>query len=44
MQETEKREGTPFKQMTGKQKLRFILKLIVCISTFGMVFPNIMAD
>ena len=39
-----KREGTPFKNMTGTQKVKFILKLVVCIFTFGMVFPNIMGE
>jgi hypothetical protein len=36
--------GTPFKQMSAAQKLKFILKLAVCILTFGIVFPNVMSD
>jgi len=44
MQEPQKRQGTPYKDMTPQQKVRFILKLIVCISTFGMMFPNIMSE
>jgi hypothetical protein len=36
--------GTPFDRMTREQKIRFILKLAVCIFTFGFVFPNIMGD
>jgi len=26
------------------QKLRFILKLAICILTFGIAFPNVMSD
>ena len=37
-------QGTPYKNMTAPQKLRFILRLIVCIFTFGMVFPNVMSE
>jgi hypothetical protein len=40
----QKTEGTPYAQMTGAQKVRFILKLAVCIMTFGMAFPNVMND
>jgi hypothetical protein len=36
--------GTPFDKMTREQKIRFVLKLAVCIFTFGFVFPNIMGD
>jgi hypothetical protein len=37
-------KATPYAQMSSKQKVRFILKLAVCILTFGFVFPNIMGD
>ena len=33
-----------FKQMSGSQKTVFILKLAVCILSFGMIFPNLMSD
>jgi hypothetical protein len=33
-----------FKQMSGKQKTVFILKLIASIVSFGMLFPNLMSD
>ena len=36
--------GTAFKQMSGRQKMRFICKLVVCIVTFGMAFPHVMND
>jgi hypothetical protein len=36
--------ATPYAQMKPKQKVRFILKLVVCILTFGFVFPNVMGD
>src|SRR5438128_6871536 len=39
-----KPEGTPYKQMNPKQKLKFILKLAICILTFGIAFPNVMSD
>ena len=32
---------TPFKKLSGGQKVVRICKVIVCILTFGMVFPNI---
>jgi len=37
-------QGRPYKEMTPGQKFKFILKLAVCILTFGMVFPNVMSD
>ena len=42
--ETSKQEGVPLKQMKPGQKVVFILKLAVCILTFGIVFPNVMSD
>ena len=42
--EQQKPEGTPFAQMTGGQKVRFVLKVIACVLTFGMAFPNVMSD
>jgi len=30
--------------MKAKQKAVFILKLALCILTFGMAFPNVMSD
>jgi hypothetical protein len=38
------KQGVPYKQMSPKQKVIFIVKLTVCILTFGMVFPNVMSD
>ena len=34
--------GKPFKQLTRKQKFVFVSKVVVCICTFGFVFPNLM--
>jgi hypothetical protein len=42
--EQPKAQGKPYKDMSSQQKLMFVLKLAVCIVTFGMVFPNIMAE
>jgi len=42
--EKSKQEGVSFKQMKPGQKVVFILKLAVCILTFGIVFPNVMSD
>jgi hypothetical protein len=39
-----KERGTPYNKMSGGRKALFICKLIVCILTFGMAFPNVMAD
>jgi len=39
-----KARGTPFNKMSGGRKALFICKLIICITTFGMAFPNVMAD
>ena len=36
--------GTPFKEMTTNKKVAFIAKVIVCVITFGIVFPNVMSD
>jgi hypothetical protein len=36
--------GTPYAQMTAARKVRFILKLSVCILTFGFIFPNVMSE
>ncbi len=36
--------GRPFRQMTGGQKAVFLVKLAICIVTFGMAFPNVMSD
>jgi len=37
-------EGTPYKEMTPKRKFIFVCKVIVCVLTFGMAFPNVMGD
>lgn len=33
-----------FAQMTRRQKVVFILKLAVCILSFGFIFPGITSD
>ena len=40
----EQHTGTKFADMTRKQKLVFVLKLIACIVTFGFAFPNVQND
>jgi len=42
--ESRKPEGTPYKDMQPWQKVRFILKVTICVLTFGMAFPNVMSD
>ena len=42
--EPQKHKGTAYKNMTGSQKVKFIMKLVVCVFTFGMVFPNVMGE
>jgi hypothetical protein len=39
-----KARGTPFNKMSGGRKALFVCKLVICIITFGMAFPNVMAD
>ncbi|HYY61226.1 MAG TPA: hypothetical protein VE756_07545 [Burkholderiales bacterium] len=36
--------GTPYKEMKPGQKVAFVLKLAICILSFGMLFPNVMSD
>jgi len=38
------KKSLSFKQMSSGQKTVFIIKLAVCIVSFGMIFPNIMTD
>ena len=38
------KEKLTFKRMSPGQKTVFVLKLIVSIVSFGMIFPNIMSD
>lgn len=33
--------GVKFADMTPPQKYIFVAKLVVCIATFGFVFPNV---
>ena len=36
--------ATPYTAMNPRQKALFILKLAICILTFGMAFPNVMSN
>ncbi len=38
------RKSHPFSEMTRRQKFFFVVKLTLCIVTFGMAFPNVMSD
>lgn len=51
MQETSKFDrpleqstGTRFADMTRAQKTVFVLKVVVCVATFGFAFPNVQND
>ena len=44
MQEQSKAQGTPYDQMSTQQKVKFVMKLVVSILTFGFAFPNVMGD
>jgi len=37
-------QAVRFKEMTRKQKFVYVLKVTVCVISFGMIFPNIMHD
>jgi hypothetical protein len=43
-QDTSSQLGTRFGDMTGGQKVIFVLKLLVALCTFGFVYPNIMTE
>jgi len=32
--------GKPFRDMTLKEKVVYLLQVVICILTFGLVFPN----
>lgn len=36
--------GKPYNEMSSQQKVKFVMKLVICILTFGIVFPNVMGD
>jgi hypothetical protein len=38
------RQPKKFRDMQPREKVVFIVKLAVCIVSFGMIFPNIMSD
>jgi len=38
------KEKLTFRQMSPRQKTVFVLKLTVCILSFGMIFPNLMNE
>ena len=40
----DKPEGTPYKDMRPLRKVLFVFKVIVCVLTFGMAFPNVMSS
>ncbi len=40
----ERDRGIKYADMTGAQKRIFVVKLIVCICTFGFAFPNVQND
>ena len=42
--EKQKTTGTPYKDMSRQQKVRFVFKLVLCIMTFGFAFPNVMGE
>jgi hypothetical protein len=36
--------GTPFAKMTQRQKIWWLVRLALCIVTFGMAYPNIQSQ
>jgi hypothetical protein len=36
--------GRAFAQMSGGEKLCHVLKVLACVFTFGIAFPNVMRD
>ena len=39
-----KAPGMKFAEMSRKQKYVFVAKLMICIATFGFVFPNVQSS
>ena len=40
----EQDRGTKYADMTGRQKAIFVSKVVICVCTFGFVFPNVQND
>ncbi len=38
------RSSVPFREMRLLQKLVFVCKVVVCILSFGFVFPHVLID
>ena len=36
--------GTPFGDMLPNQKMLFVLKVTLCVISFGFIFPNVMSS
>ena len=34
--------GTPFREMTRARKIAFVMKVLVCATTFGFIFADVM--
>ena len=34
--------GTPFREMTRARKIAFVMKVLVCATTFGFIFSDVM--
>jgi hypothetical protein len=33
-----------FSEMTRRQKFVFVVKVVVCVISFGLIYPNVMSD
>ena len=36
--------GTPFGDMPPNKKTLFVLKVMLCVVSFGFIFPNVMSS
>ena len=36
--------GTPFGDMSPNKKTLFVLKVMLCVVSFGFIFPNVMSS
>ena len=41
---TEVSRGKKFADMTRRQKIVFVAKVVACVATFGFAFPNVQND
>jgi len=44
LESIERPMGLKFSDMTGRQQVVFVTKVVACVATFGFAFPNVQSD